>query len=82
MYSQIVIDHHPQKEDPNCICITVGSNMINYPFKLTMRTTDMFFSKLLWNITISTKGAHFASDIKNTPLDWYEYMKMPLFLFP
>jgi hypothetical protein len=46
----------------------------------------MVSSKLLWNSTISTKGAHFAgADIKNmyldTPLDWYEYMKMPLSLF-
>jgi hypothetical protein len=47
----------------------------------------MVSSELLWNSTISTKGACFAgADIKNmdldTPLDWYEYMKMPLFLFP
>jgi hypothetical protein len=42
--------------------------------------------KILWNSTISTKGACFAgADIKNmyleTPLDRYEYMKMPLSLF-
>jgi hypothetical protein len=42
--------------------------------------------KLLWNSTISTKGARFAgADIKNmylkTPLDRYKYMKMPLSLF-
>jgi hypothetical protein len=47
----------------------------------------MVSSKVLWNSTISTKGACFAgADIKNmyldTPLDWYEYMKMPFFLFP
>ncbi len=46
----------------------------------------MVSSKLPWNSTISTKGAHFAgANIKNmyldTPLDWYEYMKMPLSLF-
>jgi hypothetical protein len=45
----------------------------------------MVSSKLLWNSTISMKGACFAgTDIKNmyldTPLDWYEYMKMPLSL--
>jgi hypothetical protein len=42
---------------------------------------------LLWNSTINTKGAHFAgADIKNmylkTPLNRFEYMKMPLCLFP
>jgi hypothetical protein len=62
-------------------------NLINYPFELTTRTTDMVSSKILWNSTISTKDAHFAgADIKNmyleTPLDRYEYMKMPLSLFP
>jgi hypothetical protein len=47
----------------------------------------MVSSKILWNSTIRTKGARFAgADIKNmyleTPLDRYEYMKMPLSLFP
>jgi hypothetical protein len=51
-----------------------------------MHTTDMVSSKLLWNSTISTRGAQFAgADIKNMylemPLDRYEYMKMPLSLF-
>ncbi len=51
-----------------------------------MRTTGMVFSKLLLNSTISTKGARFAgTDIRNMyldmPLDWYEFMKMPLSLF-
>jgi hypothetical protein len=39
-YGRIVINHWPQKEDPNCICITVGGNLINHPFELTMHTTD------------------------------------------
>jgi hypothetical protein len=47
----------------------------------------MVLSKLLWNSTISTKGARFAgADIKNmyleTPLDRYEYMQMPLSFIP
>ena len=47
----------------------------------------MVSSKLLWNSTISTKGARFAgADIKNmylkTPLHRFEYMKTPLSLFP
>ncbi len=65
----------------------MGGNLINYPFELTTCTTDMVSSKILWNSTISTKGARFAgAKIKNmyleTPLDRYEYMKMPLSLFP
>ena len=47
----------------------------------------MLSSKIMWNSVISTPGARFAgADIKNmyleTPLDWYEYMRMPLDLFP
>ncbi len=47
----------------------------------------MVSSKILWNSVISTKNARFAgANIKNmylkTPLDWYEYMKMPIALFP
>ncbi len=82
-----MIDHPPQKEDPNRVRITVGGNLIDYPFELTMRTADMVSSKILWSSVISTKDARFASaDIKNmyleTPRDWYEYMKMPIALFP
>jgi len=86
-YARIVIDHRPQKEDPNRVRITVGGNLIDYPFELTTRTADMGSSKILWNSVISTKDARFAgTDIKNmyleTPLDRYEYMEMPLTLFP
>jgi hypothetical protein len=86
-YARIVIDHCLHKEDPNHVRITIGGKFINYPFELTTRTTDMVSLKLLWNSTISTKVARFASDdIKNmyleTPLNRFEYMKMPLSLFP
>jgi hypothetical protein len=86
-YGCIVIDHLPQKEDPHRVHITVGGNLIKYPFKLTTCTPDMLLSKIMWNSIISTPDARFAgADIKNmyleTPLDWYEYMRMPLNLFP
>ncbi len=61
--------------------------MINYPFELTTCTADMVSPKILWNSVISTKDARFAAaDIKNmyleTPLDQFEYMKMPIALLP
>jgi hypothetical protein len=73
-YTCIVINHCPQKEEPNRVCIAVGGNLIDYPFELTTRTADMVSSKTLWNSVISTKDACFAgADIKNmyleTPLD-------------
>jgi hypothetical protein len=86
-YAWIIINHHPQKKDPNHLRITVGGNLISYPFELTTQTTNMVLSKLLWNSTISTPGAQFdGADIKNMylkmPLDRYKYMKMPLTLLP
>ncbi len=82
-----MIDYCPQKEDPNCVRIPVESNLIDYPFEPTTRTANMVSSKILWNSVISTKDAHFAgANIKNmylkTPLDWFEYMKIPISLLP
>jgi hypothetical protein len=73
-YVHIVIDHWPQKDDPNCVRITIGGNLIDYPYKLTTRTANMVLSKIMWNSIISTANAKFSgADIMNmyleTPLD-------------
>jgi hypothetical protein len=54
--------------------ITVGGNLIEYPYKLTTQTADMVSSKIMWNSIISMANAKFGGmDIKNmyleTPLD-------------
>jgi hypothetical protein len=87
MYTRVVVNFCPQKLDPHQIWITAGSNLINYPGELTTKTADLTTSKLMWNSILSTKGAKFMClDIKNfyltAPLDCFEYMKMPLSLFP
>ena len=69
------------KTDPNRVRITLGGNLIDYPYKLTTRTYDLTTSKLMWNSVISTPGAKYAcADVKNfylvTPLDRFEYMWM------
>jgi hypothetical protein len=74
MYACIVINHRPQKDDPNFVRITVGGNLINYPYKLTTRTADMVSAKIMWNSMLSTPRAKFGgANIKNmyleTPLD-------------
>jgi hypothetical protein len=70
-YAWIVIDHHPQKDNPNRVCITIRGNLIDYPFKLTTRTANMVPSKILWNSVISTKNACFAgANILNIVLSW------------
>jgi hypothetical protein len=78
-YSGIVVDHRPQKEDPNRIILVAGGNLIKgcYPGKLTMRTADLTTSKLHWNSVLSTQCAKYMClDIKNfylsAPLDRYE----------
>ncbi len=87
-YAVIVIDHSPQKDDPNQVRITVGGNLINNPYEFTTQTANMVSSKIMWKSIISTPNAIFggSADIKNmylqTPLDQYKYMKMPLQLIP
>ncbi len=86
-YARIVVDHRPQKEDPNQIRIAVGGNIITYKGSTLTRTADLTTSKLLWNSVLSTKAAKYMCiNIKNfyptAALDYYEYMKIPLALLP
>ncbi len=75
-YARIVIDHQPQKEDPNRVRITVGGNLIDYPFELTTRTADMVSSKILWNSVISTKDARFARAESRTCTSKHHWINM------
>ena len=86
-YARIVVDYCPQKADANRVLLTVGGNLINYPYELTTCTADLTTTKLMWNSTISTPGTRYAcSDIVNmyleTPLDRPEYMRMAIILIP
>ena len=56
-YARIVVDYREQKADPNRVRITVGGNLIEYPFELTTRTADVTTSKVMWNSVISTPNA-------------------------
>ena len=63
--------------------ITIGGNLLKDDQELTVRTADLTTSKVIWNSTISTKGARFmCSDISRfyleTPLPKFEYMKMSI----
>jgi hypothetical protein len=86
-YACMVVDFRPQKADPHQIRINAGGNLINYPGKLSTQTADLTTSKLMWNSVLGTKGGKYMClDIKNfyltAPLDCFEYMKMPIMLFP
>jgi hypothetical protein len=86
-FANPVVDYRPQKDDPNRIRITAMGNLINYDGELSVRTADINTAKLHWNSVVSTPNAKYMClDIKNfyltAALEYYEYMKMPLSLFP
>ena len=87
-YAKVVVDYRPQKEDPNRVRITFsGSNHDSGDVELTTRTADLTVSKILWNSVVSTRNAKFMCiDISNfylnAPLIRFEYMKIPLSIFP
>ena len=81
------MDYRAHKDDPNRVRITVGGNLINNPGELTTRTADLTTKKVMWNSVISTRNARYmCADVKNfylcTPLERYEYMRMPINLIP
>ncbi len=86
-YGNPVVDHRTQKEDPNRIRITAGGNLIKCDEEVSVRTADINTATLHWNSVISTIGARYMClDIGNfyltAALEYFEYMKMPLALFP
>ena len=46
MYANPVVDHRPQKTDPNCICITAGRNLIRCDCELLVPTANIDTAKL------------------------------------
>jgi hypothetical protein len=81
------MDHRPQKEDPNCISETAGGNLIQCNDKLSVRSADITMEKLQWNSVISTKNVRYMCldptlFYLTANLDYYEYMKILLNLFP
>jgi hypothetical protein len=49
-YAGIFIDHRPQKDDPNQVRITVGRNLIDYPYELPTQTANMVSAKIKWTV--------------------------------
>jgi hypothetical protein len=86
-YANPVVDYQPQKEDPYRIGITAGGSFLKYEGNASVRMANLDMAKMHWNSVISTKGVKYMClDIKNfyltTKLEYFEYMKMPLLLFP
>ena len=77
----------PQKKDPIQVRITVGENLIEYPGKLSAKTTDLTTFKIHISSVISTGGLRYARwDIVNyyleTPMGWSKYMIIHIRLIP
>jgi hypothetical protein len=64
-YANPVVDHRPQKADPNLICITAGGNLIQCDCELLVPTANIDTAKLHWNSVVSTALAKYMCiDIK------------------
>ena len=87
-YARIVSEIRPQKKsEPHRVQITVGGNLIHYPYDKSQPTADLPTIKLHINSTISTPNAKYAClDIKNMYLmsimDDAEYMFIEAALIP
>jgi hypothetical protein len=82
-YGQFVCTERPEKTETNCTRFTVGGNCINYPGAVATPTAEMLVAKLLFNSTISTRGARFMTmDISNfylnSPLPHPEFIRIKL----
>ena len=56
-----VCEVHPEKDNPNCTCITIGGYCICYPGDIDTNTTSLELVKVLLNSFQSWKGARFTA---------------------
>ena len=86
-YGRLVATIRPNKDETHRVRVTVGGDRLDYPGLTTTQCASLTTTKCLLNSTLSTPNAKFmVLDIKNfyygTPMDRYEYMKLPLALIP
>jgi hypothetical protein len=86
-YGRILASIRPQKKETNRTRLTVGGNRLDYPGATSTPTAKLTTAKCVLNSTISTPNGRFmVVDIKefylNTPLERYEYMRLPLSMIP
>ena len=59
-YSHIVFGMQPHKEDPIRVRLNLALNWIEYPGKVTIKTSDLITFKIHTNSVIFTRGARYA----------------------
>ena len=86
-YLRIVSELKSHKEGTYRVRFTVGGNRINYPGVVTTPTTELRTAKLHLNSVVSDVNASCTTaDIENfylnTPMNRYEYMRIPVHHIP
>ena len=86
-YLRVVSAYRPEKANPHRIRWTVGGDKVDYPFEVSTKTADLTTAKLLFNSVLSMPEAKFFGiDLKDfylgTPMDRYEYMRIPIWMLP
>lgn len=51
----------PIKKDKNRVRVIAGRNLINYPYKLATRTSDLTTTKLMWNSVVSMYNTRYMT---------------------
>ncbi|KAL7476328.1 hypothetical protein ACHAW6_002199 [Cyclotella cf. meneghiniana] len=59
-YGHIIVVSRPQKKEQECTRLTVGGNLVDYPWDVATLTADLTTAKLLFNSIISTLGVEFV----------------------
>jgi hypothetical protein len=73
-HTMVVCEVCPDKDNPECTCITIKGNCICFPGDVGTNTASLELFKLMLNSVLSRKGARFSTiDLKNFYLD----MPMP-----
>lgn len=86
-YVNIVCAHNANKVEPYRVRLTAGGDQVDYPGYVSTPTVDITTVKIHLNAVLSTPGARYMTfDLKNfylnTPLDRYEYMRIPVTAIP
>ena len=86
-YGRLVSSIRPNKAETHRVRVTVGGDRLDFPGVTTTQCASLTTTKCLLNSTVSTPNAKFTVlDIKNfyygTPMERYEYMKLPIKLIP
>ena len=58
-YYCIVVDYHPQKEQPNHNILSVVENIIEYPGDVIKPTIDTNTANIVWNSVVSNPNTKY-----------------------